>query len=361
MKVKLGEKIKHLRLRDGRKQEDIANALGVSNQAVSRWESGGSYPDIELIPAIANYFNVSTDELFDMETDNAEKAIENICKSAEKENALGYSEEAISLLRNGLALYPNSYKMMEMLSEHLYCNSYKCKNEKYKKAYIEEATILAEKVVEECKDIEIKAYAVRCLCSIYNDAGINKKAILLAKTLPTLSQYDVLKNLYVGTEKVNYLKENCIGNITEALLQMKVLADSNLDDGKAAFSDDEKQIIYDKLLGIYRILFDKEDYNYFAQFPQLIYLSKAYIYSGKGDADNTIECLKYYVKYGTMFASYDENNKQKSLPFEGVVFGGWVKNSPNGDIDYLKEIQTDLSDSRFDFVRERDDFPSVNL
>ena len=44
MKLTLGEKIKELRKRDGRKQEDLATALGVTNQAVSRWEKDGSYP-----------------------------------------------------------------------------------------------------------------------------------------------------------------------------------------------------------------------------------------------------------------------------------------------------------------------------
>ena len=60
MKLTLGDKIKELRKRDGRKQEDLANALGVTNQAVSRWEANGGYPDMEMIPAIANYFGVST-------------------------------------------------------------------------------------------------------------------------------------------------------------------------------------------------------------------------------------------------------------------------------------------------------------
>lgn len=64
MNIKIGEKIRQLRQRDGRKQEDLAGVLGVSPQAVSRWEANGGYPDMELIPAIANYFNVSIDELF---------------------------------------------------------------------------------------------------------------------------------------------------------------------------------------------------------------------------------------------------------------------------------------------------------
>jgi len=63
MQLNIGTKIKELRRRDGRTQEALAEALGVTNQAVSRWESGGSYPDMEIVPAIANYFHVSIDEI----------------------------------------------------------------------------------------------------------------------------------------------------------------------------------------------------------------------------------------------------------------------------------------------------------
>ena len=64
MQLNLGNKIRELRRCDGRTQEALADAIGVTSQAVSRWESGGSYPDMELIPSIANYFGISIDELF---------------------------------------------------------------------------------------------------------------------------------------------------------------------------------------------------------------------------------------------------------------------------------------------------------
>lgn len=64
MQLDLGNNIRQFRRRDKRTQEALADALGVTSQAVSRWESGGSYPDMNLIPSIANYFGVTIDELF---------------------------------------------------------------------------------------------------------------------------------------------------------------------------------------------------------------------------------------------------------------------------------------------------------
>lgn len=64
MQIKIGKKIKELRCRDGRTQDDLAAALCVSCQAISRWETNGGCPDMETVPAIANYFHVAIDELF---------------------------------------------------------------------------------------------------------------------------------------------------------------------------------------------------------------------------------------------------------------------------------------------------------
>ena len=71
--IKVGEKIKELRQRKGRTQEALANELGVTAQAVSRWEKGICYPDMEVIPSIANYFGVSIDELFGYDNERSIK------------------------------------------------------------------------------------------------------------------------------------------------------------------------------------------------------------------------------------------------------------------------------------------------
>ena len=71
--IKLGERIKELRLRDGRTQDALASELGVTAQAVSRWEKEICYPDMEMIPSIANYFGVSIDELFGYDNERSKK------------------------------------------------------------------------------------------------------------------------------------------------------------------------------------------------------------------------------------------------------------------------------------------------
>ena len=63
MNLPIGTNIKRLRHENNMTQEQLANRLGVAFQSVSRWENGQAYPDIELMPAIAEVFDVGVDYL----------------------------------------------------------------------------------------------------------------------------------------------------------------------------------------------------------------------------------------------------------------------------------------------------------
>lgn len=62
--MKIGNNIRVLRQRKGLTQEQVASCLGVSYQAVSKWETGANTPDISLLPVLATLFDVSIDTLF---------------------------------------------------------------------------------------------------------------------------------------------------------------------------------------------------------------------------------------------------------------------------------------------------------
>lgn len=76
MTLPIGERIRALRKERGLTQEQLADRLGVSFQSISRWELSATYPDMELLPAIAAYFGVTTDFLLGVpETKKEEEAV----------------------------------------------------------------------------------------------------------------------------------------------------------------------------------------------------------------------------------------------------------------------------------------------
>ncbi len=64
----IGEKIAKLRKTKNMTQEELADIIGVSSQSISKWENSVTMPDIQLLPVIADIFEVTLDELFSIET-----------------------------------------------------------------------------------------------------------------------------------------------------------------------------------------------------------------------------------------------------------------------------------------------------
>ena len=76
--MEIGNQIKQLRLRKGVTQEALAEHLGVTPQAVSKWERCAASPDIELLPGLSAYFGVTIDELFALSDDVRMERIQNM-------------------------------------------------------------------------------------------------------------------------------------------------------------------------------------------------------------------------------------------------------------------------------------------
>lgn len=204
MQVKIGEKIKELRKRDGRKQEDLACALGVTAQAVSRWESGACYPDMSLIPAIANYFHVPIDTLFGYSNDR-ESRIKEYTKVADRffMESTGDPTETIELLRKGLEEFPAEPELQSRLANALFQKGFNAYDRK-PNPYLEEAAALFEQLSKG------NALYVASLIHVYNQMGQYDKAESKANTQPSIGQCKELLLASIFDDKIDMHRGNAI-------------------------------------------------------------------------------------------------------------------------------------------------------
>lgn len=206
MQNELSTTIRALRVRDHKTQEALAKALGVTAQAVSRWEAGGSYPDIGLIPSIANYFGVSIDELFgyrnrrEQKIDTLAAQINELLRQNRGEDV--NIDECIALARNALVEFPGNEKLMLCLASSLYAAGYvrygECHlldDEGYHvydvekhRSYAEwqEAVPLYEKVLETLPNGALRNRAMDELSQLYLNLGEHEKGMALAQSAPDL-------------------------------------------------------------------------------------------------------------------------------------------------------------------------------
>lgn len=113
---KLGGNIAALRRAKGLTQEQLAGLLGVSAPAVSKWETGASYPDITLLCPLARALDTNVDRLLQFEPDLSRSAvhekIQEVIQFArgEAERQAG-PDASLALLRSLLRQYPNSLEL----------------------------------------------------------------------------------------------------------------------------------------------------------------------------------------------------------------------------------------------------------
>ena len=222
--LKLGERIKKYRQQNGKTQEALANELGVTPQAVSRWEKGICYPDLEMIPLIANCFNVSIDDLFGYENERERRLntlTERINEMILENNGKDVSMDAcISLAREALIEFPGNEKLMFALASALYTAGYVRYGEHHlddedayrvydiarhrKYAEWQEAMKLFEKLLQSLQDGSIRQEAVVQLSQLYKNTGEHEKAMQLSESAPdlTASKSFLRINAFDGQEAV---------------------------------------------------------------------------------------------------------------------------------------------------------------
>ncbi|MBQ3154643.1 MAG: helix-turn-helix transcriptional regulator [Clostridia bacterium] len=117
----MGQIIKKLRKERGLTQEDLAEQLGVTFQAISKWENDTGMPDISQIVPLATVFGVSTDVLFGMYGKNHAQEVQNLITHAHSLVISPATKESVLLcyrtLTDGLTKYPGNTVLLSACLE----------------------------------------------------------------------------------------------------------------------------------------------------------------------------------------------------------------------------------------------------
>ena len=112
--AKVNLKISELRKQRRIGQQELAEALGVTYQSVSKWETGTTMPDITMLPAIAEYFSVSVDELLGLRPLREQKYIQR-----NTDDRSNWNENTDKLFQNRRNFWNDDY--LTFLIEKVWC------------------------------------------------------------------------------------------------------------------------------------------------------------------------------------------------------------------------------------------------
>ena len=206
MKLSIGENIRRRRIERNLTQEEVAAHLGVSSQSVSKWERGDGYPDIEMLPSIANYFSVSIDELMGTSAPEKKAMYDKINGEWVVNNRSGRHSENVQLMRDALKNFPNDALLLVQLSTSLE----KLEGTDEEKAkYLRESIAVQEQIINYCEDCEVRGATLFNICFAYLKNGERDKALEQAMKLPNLykGRENALVYMLEGEEKRKVARE----------------------------------------------------------------------------------------------------------------------------------------------------------
>lgn len=216
--MNIGNKIRELRKQRGITQEQLADSIGVSFQAVSKWEKNIALPDIALVPALASYFGVSTDVLFDFNLSEIEERALAIAKESWKYR---HSDQAKArqILEDGLKLYPDK--------DILYNNLL------YVTDDADEIIEIASKIIDITRDDAARYDAARFMAHAYKTKGDIESARRALDLIPEIYFSHLTEKAHIlsGDESLAAAEKELSCSLRNALEMLEVMAERSMEKG----------------------------------------------------------------------------------------------------------------------------------
>ncbi len=345
----IGQNIRKLRKDRGWTQEELAAKLNISPQAISKWESEVTSPDISQVIPLTALFGVSADVLFGIKPDGMEQEIEEakrICDLPETEN-----ERAFEIWTELAARYPHNNRIrFELAMVHEYLALADEPREDFKQHYRNAAEIF-EKILDSSTDSTLRSDTIRQLHFCYDVMEDVTNAVRVAEMAGNMcaSREELLKSTH-GYEKKNYYCQKVFRNYGEGMAWCII---------GMKFPDRQTEIFgYETALKILDLTYCDGDKAWISYVYIYLYTDLAKLYGDEGDAEKAFE----YLEKSREVCEFEDNSPLGEHRYSGNPFMNEV--TYNHDMAYTHNwrdyLLSNMDEDPFDFIRDTERFQKFN-
>lgn len=357
MKLNLGNNIKKYRKGKDMTQESLAEYLGVSPQAVSRWENGTTYPDMELIVAMANLFDVPLDDLFGRNRSEKENDITAYNQKSIEYMNQGDVQSNLSIWREAVQKYPGDFGCLSSLAYALLHTIYASGDNNSKYANAVECIAICERILRDSTDNNARTSAIQILVMLYSykdfDFADEQKALNYAQLAGKLfcSREFLMEHVYFKEESAKKRQEIKQSNILQLLDHLTM----GLYYGEY-FSTNEKIQACVASLKLWETLIPDGNYLFYHCRIEKIYLNLAFCYAELGESENSISALEKALYHAKCFDKRPAIEQNFTSDFVNLVTSNPSTYMKNYAFSDQEDVQRMMKSSKFDFLRKDDRF-----
>lgn len=324
--MNFSEKLRSLRREKGISQEKLADYLGISFQAVSKWERGTGMPDISLLPLISRFFGITVDELLCAEKIDEEKLYSEFERRAEDMFRNGErGENHLEIWREACRKMPNNPHVQEHLMSAYYGAD--------KVKYCREIAEIARQLYFSDSDCYFKGQAIRIAAVSCAESGDMPGAVKWASragyVMHTKECIDA--EIYSGEE----LLENVRFFIFHALDQIFYMTVKLAKDG--ILSRSESLSALETSAKIFEELYKNDD----ADFETLRHIFN--LHSLAADFSDDENDAKFHLERACELALKMKSIRAHTLE-NPLLKGLEIQNAPKDSLSTVRFMQNDLKD-----------------
>jgi len=358
--MNIGSVIKKLRRERDITQEKFAEYLNISPQAVSRWENGAAYPDITTIPAIARFFDVSTDLLLGVDADNRESEVQAILDEYNRLAATGEQKKRFELVKKAKDDYPGEFRILEKYAWELIASPYELfgKTDMTKdeiEGVNREVIAICERILEDCTIDEVRYSTINLASMAYMELDDMDKSELYAKKLPNWwNSSDMTLYRIWDDDSAEHIKFRQ-GNIADLahLLWLWIRAEVWVKKDPA-----DRITLCRKALTVYETLYENGDYGWEHEMVGQIWSHICDASLALGDSNGAIDAVEKVVYHKAVLDTIADGTPHTSMLFDRRVFTSedMSKSYTCSNAEIALEW---LKDKKYDPIRETERFRAL--